>query len=110
MSLDAVTLNIVGFAIDDDTLEDEFRSWADAGNGRYFSARDQSGLRESIAEALQMTYAVYDSTGTQVASGLVGGEPVTLEEGIYRVVVQDSKGTVFKAVEVAGERETALSL
>lgn len=106
----SVTLNIVGFAIDDDVLESQFRSWADAGNGRYFSANDQAGLSDSIAEALQTTYAVYDGAGTRVASGLVSGEPVELDQGIYRVVVQDAKGTVFDNVEVMGEQRSVLKL
>ena len=105
-----VTLNIVGFAINDATLEAQFKSWADLGGGRYFSANSQEGLSESLREALQIPYAVYDFTGTLVAEGVVGGEPQELEQGFYRVVVQSSPPKTFENVEVPGEKHVEVKL
>ena len=103
-----ITLNIVGFAIDDAALEAQFTEWAETGGGRYFSAQDQSGLSEAIEKALQIPYSVFDASGTVVAKGLVDGEPVALERGVYRVAV---KGTdTFDSVEVQGEDEILLEL
>ena len=105
-----VTLNIVGFAIADATLESQFKSWADLGGGRYFSANSQEGLSESLKEALQIPFAVYDSVGTLVAEGVVGGEPQELEQGFYRVVVQSSPPRTFEDVEVPGEKYVEVKL
>ena len=105
-----VTPNIVGFAIDDAALEAQFKSWADLGGGRYFSANSQEGLGESLKEALQIPYAIYDSTGTLVTEGVVGGEPLELEQGFYRVVVQSSPPKIFEKVEVTGEKHVELKL
>ena len=105
-----VTLNIVGFAIDDDALESQFKSWADLGGGRYFSAKSQEGLSESLREALQIPYTIYDSAGATVGEGVVGGEPQELEQGFYRVVVQSSPPRTFEKVEVPGERHVELKL
>jgi len=103
-----VTLNIVGFAIDDAELENQFESWAELGGGRYFSAKNQQGLSESLKEALQIPYAVYDSGGTLVGEGVVDGEPLELEQGFYRVVIQSSPPKTFGKVDVPGEKEVVL--
>ena len=103
-----VTLNIVGFAIDDDELESQFQSWAELGGGRYFSAKNQEGLSQSLKEALQIPYSVYDSSGTLAGDGVVDGEPLELEQGFYRVVVATSPPRTFDKVEIPGEKEVIL--
>ncbi len=49
-----ISLNIVGFAIDDAELSDTFESWAELGGGRYLPANDQgeSGDRRGPARAV----------------------------------------------------------
>jgi hypothetical protein len=105
-----VNLNIVGFAIDDVELAAQFESWAELGGGRYFAANDQSGLSQSIEQALRVTYTVFDQGGNEVAAGQVGAEPVELERGVYRVVVNSAPPRTFEAVEVQGEDEVVLNL
>ena len=105
-----VTLNIVGFAIGDEELERTFADWAELGGGRYFSARDQEGLSDAISTALRISYTVYDPDGTKVATGMVGGEPLELESGEYKVVVSSSPQKVFETVEVSGGSGTSLRL
>jgi len=103
-----LALNIVGFAIDDTELEAKFESWAKLGGGRYFSASSQEGLSDALQLALQVPYTVYDSGGTIAGEGVVGGEPVELEQGFYRVVVQTSPPRTFQKIEVTGEQEQLL--
>lgn len=103
-----VTLNIVGFAIDDDATEMQFAEWAEAGGGKYFAATDQAGLSQAVNQALKTPFTVYDETGERVAEGLVGGEPLTLDAGYYRVVVASATPRTFEDVEVPGEEETEL--
>jgi hypothetical protein len=103
-----VILNIVGFAIDDDTLEAQFESWADLGEGRYFSAKSQEGLSESLKEALRTSFAVYDAASTLVVEGMVGGEPLQLEQGYDRVVIRSSPPLSFPRAEVPGEKAVML--
>lgn len=105
-----VTLNIVGFAIDNEATEAQFAEWAEAGSGKYFAATDQAGLSEAVNEALKIPFAVYNETGERVAEGLVGGEAVILDAGYYRVVVATATPQAFEEVEVPGEEETTLSL
>ena len=100
-----LALNIVGFAIDDAELEASFESWAKLGNGRYFSASSQDGLSDALQLSLQIPYVVYDSSGSIAGEGVVGGDPLDLEQGFYRVVVETSPPRIFTKVEVMGEQE-----
>jgi von Willebrand factor type A domain len=103
-----ISLNIVGFEIDDVALEQEFEHWAGLGGGRYFSATDQAGLSEGIAAALRVPFTVYDMSGEVVASGLVDGEPVALDPAFYRVVVSGSTPKTFDRVEIPSGVATKL--
>ena len=103
-----VTLNIVGFAIDDAELESRFESWAQLGGGRYFSAKNQEGLSESLRAALRIPYSVYDTGGTLVGEGVVNGEPLELDQGYYRVVIASSPPRAFDKVELPGGKAVTL--
>lgn len=80
-----IRVNIVGFAIDDADLEQTFESWAAAGNGSYFSAVDAEGLADAMARAVATRFEVVDAEGNTVASGLTGGDPITLPTGDYTI-------------------------
>ena len=105
-----VSLNIVGFAIDEPELAAQFEAWAELGGGRYFSANDQGGLSEAIEQALSVPYTVYDQGGNELARGQVDGDPVELEQGIYRVFVGGLSEKTFDHVEVVGEQSVTLKL
>lgn len=105
-----ITLNIVGFAIDNPELEARFARWADLGNGEYFSANDQAGLDASIRSALRVPYRVYDSAGELRATGELNGGTVELPQGEYRIVVERAPPAVFDNVVVRGGAVTELSL
>lgn len=98
-----VSVNIVGFALDDPELEGTFSAWAELGGGRYFSARDRQGLNAALGKALEVPYAVYDRSGTLIAEGAVNGEPVELAAGGYRIVLPGSPPRTFTEVVVEGE-------
>lgn len=103
-----IALNVIGFAIDDGGLEAQFQSWAELGGGRYFQAKDQAGLNAAVQDAVMVAYKVFDQAGTLVATGLVGGDAVKLDQGYYRVVVQGSPAKTYEKVEVAAGAELVL--
>ncbi|MGA8205788.1 MAG: hypothetical protein WB812_14810 [Woeseiaceae bacterium] len=105
-----INLNIVGFAIDDAELAARFESWAARASGRYFAANDQGGLSDALEVALRVPFTVYDQGGNKVAEGEVGGDPVELEQGIYRVQVRTATPRTFENVAVEGESEVTLKL
>ena len=79
-----VRVNIVGFAVDDAKLASTFRLWSKAGDGSYFDARDAAGLTRALTLALAPAYDLVDGDRV-VASGVVGGEPVSVMPGEYTV-------------------------
>ncbi len=105
-----VRVNIVGFAIDELMLQETFQEWARLGLGKYFNAKDGGELAASLAESIEVPYAVVDASGATVATGTVNGAPVTVDAGTYRVVVQTSPPRTIDAVVVAAERETSAAL
>jgi hypothetical protein len=74
------------------------------------AANDASDLSEALEVALRVPFTVYDRGGNEVAFGQVGGEPVELEQGVYRVVVNTATPRAFDAVDLRGESEVLLEL
>ena len=97
------TVNIVGFALDDEDLKASMASWAELGGGVFFDAQDQAGLSSAIASTLQAPFRVLDATGAVVARGVVGGPPVEVPVGTYRVEVLTDPLTTFDAVVASGQ-------
>jgi len=103
-----VRVNIVGFALDDDTLRQQFQEWARLGNGQYIDAVDAAELNAAIAQAVQPLYNVIDSQGNIVASGQAGGPALSLPAGIYRVEVLTQPALIYEVVRVTGGQEMQL--
>lgn len=80
-----VRVNVVGFAIDDQSLKDTFQDWAEIGDGGYFEANDAAALKAALSGALQPRFEVMDSSGRAVANGVAGGPAVELMPGAYTV-------------------------
>lgn len=105
-----ISLNIIGFAIDDQALAEQFTEWAKTGGGRYFAANDAEGLADSMAQALAVPFTVYDANGDVVAEGIVEGDAAEVEPGSYRVVVGGTTPRTFTDVEVTSATEIELKL
>lgn len=80
-----VTVNIVGFAIDDNRLRAAFRQWSELGGGGYFDGQDAEGLDRAVREAFEPHFVVLDAAGQTIGRGVVGGEAVELMAGDYTV-------------------------
>ncbi|MEQ9394754.1 vWA domain-containing protein [Haliea sp.] len=92
-----ITVNIVGFAIDDDALAAEFAAWADLGNGSYFAATDRDSLKSALLEATITRFAVSNAEEETVARGRPG-QLLSLPAGDYLVLWGEDQRT---AVTVA---------
>lgn len=103
-----VSLNIVGFAIDNQELADEFAAWAETGGGSYFAANDTETLAASVADALATSFRVFDANDEEVAAGRVDADPIQLEQGSYRVVIETVPRRTLTA-NIAQEKTTELS-
>jgi Mg-chelatase subunit ChlD len=103
-------LNIIGFALADDTLEARFAELAELGGGHYFRAADADGFRLALGAALKTPFSVFDRDGTELARGLVDGDAVELPAGDYRVVVMTAESRRFDGVRVPPGGEARVRL
>ncbi len=98
-----VTVNVIGFAINDDALKQKLQSWAELGNGTYFDAPDADTLASSLTGAFAIPYRVLDADGAEVASGTIGGPAVDLPVGDYTVELGTSPATTYDTTVSADE-------
>ena len=89
-----IRFNIVGYAIDDADLQATFERWATLGGGEYFNAADELQLAEALTHSVAPSFVVLDESGSEVASGVADGKPVTLVPGTYTVEIGDHRHTV----------------
>jgi hypothetical protein len=93
-------VSIVGFAIDDQALRSTFKDWAELGGGSYFDAHSADELRRSLRTVISGPFRVFDSKGDVVGHGVIGGAPIVLPAGSYRVETVGSDPRVIESVEV----------
>jgi hypothetical protein len=79
-----VRVDIVGFAIDELMVKEQFERWSRLGGGRYFDAADGDALRQAVRGSLEEGFEVLAGSEV-VATGTVGGEGIELTPGRYRV-------------------------
>lgn len=102
-----VRLNVVGFAVDEVWLKEQFESWARLGGGSYFDASDEDALAGAIRASLRVPYEVRRGA-TVVATGVVGGEPIELAPGAYTVEVLSAPSRRHDAVTIVSDEELTL--
>lgn len=103
-----VRLNIVGLAIADEAVKRQFRQWAKLGGGAYFDASDVKALRQGVSDALRVPFKVLDANGKAVAHGFVGGKPVSVPAGKYRLEIETRPVRTLD-VEVSSGRTTEVT-
>ncbi len=92
------SVNIVGFAINNDALEAKFRRWAKAGNGEYQQALDSDALLKSIKKLSARKFTVIGTDGEIQGTYYTNDEPIELPVGEY--TIDFSNGLVKKIVIV----------
>jgi len=102
-------LNIVGFAIEDDALKQDFIHWAESGGGQYFNAGSGEQLGAALRDALLPKFQVIDASDTVIATGTVGGKAFAAPVGTYRVRVSTDPPLEFPDVEVREKTLTRVS-
>lgn len=102
-------VNIIGFAIDDSTLEAKFAHWAQAGSGLYFPAGNAEQLNQSLQSALVSAYEIRNAEGELIREGLADEGVVELLPGRYQL---KRKGSGHQAQEftIVSNGDLVLSL
>lgn len=98
-----VRVNVIGFAIGEYALKQQFSGWAEIGGGTYFDAQDAAALQKALTQSLQLSFMVLDEKGVAIASGNAGDAALALPAGQYRV---KAGGQELKVTITADETST----
>lgn len=105
-----VQVNIVGFAIDELMLRETFQEWARLGGGRYFDAANAQQLHGSLRQSTQVSYEIIDNEDKLIGAGVVGGPPIKLPPGSYRLRVLDATARVYENIEIESDKFKTFNL
>ena len=85
------------------------QAWAKVGHGQYFAANDPEQLSQAVTTIISAPFDVFDH-GARVGGGIVGGAPVRLPPGTYRVVVHSDPAVTFDAIVLQSGGAITLTL
>lgn len=103
-----VRVNIIGFAIDELGLKEEFETWAALGNGRYFDAQSANELTQAIQESLQIPFEVRQDE-IIISTGVVNGAAIQLKPGEYQILLRTNPLKEIGSVTIEAEKESELA-
>lgn len=78
-------VNIVGFAIKEIEARKQLEAIATSTGGIYLDAKDSEQLLDSLEQTLRVEFVILDDQEEIRARGVVGGEPVQVLEGEYKL-------------------------
>ena len=108
-----VTLDIVGFTLTGQKVQQELSNFAEATGGHYYEAQNADTLARAllIASTSEIPYAVFDALGKQVAHGEAGDDGQEVAPGDYRVVITAAgQQLVAEGVQVAAGTDAKLTV
>ena len=109
-----ITLDIVGFTLTGQKVQQQLTQFAEATGGRYYSAQNGEALARAllVAAVEKFPYVVRDPAGVQVAKGQAGAPMVELAPGDYKVVVRagDQELSAPVTVKAGGDTIVRVSL
>jgi hypothetical protein len=102
-----ITLNIVGFTLAGQKVQQQLTQFAEATGGKYYSAQSGEALARAllVAAVEKFPYVIFDAAGAQVAKGEAGASITELPPGDYKVVVRagDQELTAPVTVKAGGD-------
>ena len=100
----------MGLALDNDKERKAIGELADLGHGTYFDARNPDEVSNAIRAAVSAPFQILDQGGKLVGSGTVGGAPVEVPPGTYRVVVLSDPPVTYEGIVIGSEDSVTLTL
>lgn len=105
-----IRLNIVGFAIDDEELKQQFHKWSIQGGGKYFDSNNPESLKNSVSHALKTPFSVFSLSGELIKEGVVNDTALELPAGYYHIKVFGSDVISFENYLIKGDSEQTIEL
>jgi hypothetical protein len=107
-----VTLNIVGFTLTSETVENELGTLAGSTGGRYYGAQDGEQLARAVklAALQRLPYDILDASGKVLASGQSSELSRELPPGNYRVRIDALGQLLEEPLTIVADETTSISL
>jgi hypothetical protein len=107
-----LTLNIVGFTLTSEAVENELGTLAGSTGGRYYGAQDGAELSRAVklAALQRLPYDVFDESGKLFASGQTSELSRELPPGKYRLRIDALGQTLEDQLTIAPDETTVTSL
>lgn len=107
----ATRIVVIGFDIDDAGITAQLRRLAEDTGGAFYDARQPDELAEALERSvLRLEYAVLAGDGSTLATGVLGGDPVEVPPGAYRVALATIPPVIVPDVRVGELTETVVVL
>jgi hypothetical protein len=107
-----VTLNIVGFTLKGEAVENELGTLAGSTGGRYYSAQDGSQLSRAVMLAAlnRLPYDILDGSGETLVSGQTSELSRELPPGKYRIRINALGQVLEEPLTIVANQTTTLGL
>lgn len=89
-----IQLNVIGFALADESAKGMMERIARIGGGDFYDAADGEAVAAALKSAMSATFEASDATGRVVARGKIDGDPVQLPAGFFQVDVTAADGPI----------------
>ena len=102
-------VNVVGFDVGQGATQRFLRRIAKDSGGGFYGAGNAQQLDTALQKAFATSFQVANTAGKAIARGAVGGPPLKLRAGVYRITI---RGAVILTASAAiqGNRQTILSV
>lgn len=84
-----IKMYIVGFALDDENLVEQFKSWASLGGGKYYDTQNENDLQTALHQSVTPRFEIKNSLGEVVLSGYIGEKKYQILPGQYMINLPD---------------------
>lgn len=106
-----VRINVVGFALTEESIKATMAEIAEITGGRFFDASNGQDLISALQAAMAAPFTLEDAAGQAVASGTTGGPAVDAPPGVFTLrVAAVGEPITVRDVEIRGEHATRVAL
>ena len=98
-----IRIDVIGFNVGPEEWRARLSAIARLGGGSYFDAHDAEQLTTALQESIQLSYQVLDAEERQVGVGSVGGAPLSLPPGRYRLQLAADEPITVDAQITSGQ-------
>ena len=102
-----IKMYIVGFALDDENLVEQFKNWASLGGGKYYDAQNERDLQTALHQSVTPRFEVKNSLGEVMLGGYIGEKKNNILPGEYVISLPDYPEIKPEKIKVLSGQSTS---